>query len=186
MWALVNIETQKHLQDRALLFWSLLLPIGFIILFMAIFTNMIPGEREAIVTQVITGFTVFFSVFIIISIVFSFLKDRERGLVARYASTPLTPVDYFLGKWFPFVIMVVAQLTILTLLGIIVYDMRIDNIAMYFIIVVSLAVMISSWGVDIYVFSTSVNFSIFLIIIISISSAILFMLLYIFYIYFIF
>ena len=156
MWAIAQVEIKKQLLDKSLLFWTLLLPVIFIIVFMMIFAKDAENPA-AIAGQIITGFSVFFSIFIIISIVISFVKDREKGLVARLASTPLTSGQYFVGKWFPFVIIVFAQIVILSVVGIIVYNMQIEQPYYYFLILVCLAVMVTSWGVAIAVFSKTEN-----------------------------
>ncbi|PWA09675.1 ABC transporter permease [Pueribacillus theae] len=172
MWAVAEIETKKQLQDKSLLFWTLLLPIIFIVGFMAIFSSNAP-DKTAVANQIITGFSVFFSIFIIISMTISFVKDRERGFVARLASTPLTPGGYFIGKWLPFVAIVIGQIAVLAAVGIIAYDMTIVQPFLYFLIVVLLAVMVTSWGLAIAVFSKTENTGIVMTQIIAFAGAIL-------------
>ncbi|QQK76947.1 ABC transporter permease [Salicibibacter cibarius] len=172
MWAVANIETRKQLQDKSLLFWSLVLPIVFIMGFMAIFAADAPDET-AIANQIITGFSVFFAVFIIISMVISFVKDRENGFVARMASTPLTPGGYFIGKWLPFGAIVVGQIMALAILGIVVYGMSIDQPFFYLLIACFVAMMVTSWGVAIAMFSKTENTGLALTQVIAFAGAIL-------------
>lgn len=172
MWPLAQIEAQKQLQDRSLLFWTLILPIAFIVGFMEIFGDSF-GNREAVANQVITGYSVFFSVFIIISMTISFLKDRENGLVARLASTPLQSWQYFVGKWLPFVAIVFGQMLVLLLVGVVVYGVTIDQPFLYLLTILGLSIMVTSLGVVIAVFSKTENFGILMTQIIAMGGAIL-------------
>nr|WP_280806598.1 ABC transporter permease [Bacillus sp. TBS-096] len=99
MWPLVRIESIKQVKDRSLLFWTILLPVASIILLIELFTSgSSQAQKTLVASQSVTGMSVFFSTFVIISIVISFVKDREKGIVARLASTPLQPHHFFLGK----------------------------------------------------------------------------------------
>src|SRR5699024_12795719 len=100
-------------------FWSVVLPIAFTIIFMSIFTSNIPDDREAVINQAITGFSIFFSVFIIITMTVSFVKDKDRGFVERIASTPLTSKGYVTGEWLPFIVIVNMQVGIMSFVRII-------------------------------------------------------------------
>ncbi|HLR79142.1 MAG TPA: ABC transporter permease [Bacillota bacterium] len=156
MWAIANIETQKQLQDKSLYFWTLILPIFFVVLFMELFapdgTNLTVAA-----SQIITGFSVFFSIFIIISMTFSFLKDKDSGLVSRLASTPLSSYEYFIGKWIPFIVIVLVQFIVLAITGGILYDMVIDNLLIYSITALLITLMVTAWGLAISVFSKTEN-----------------------------
>lgn len=92
MWPLVRIESIKQVKDRSLLFWTILLPVASIILLIELFTSgSSQAQKTLVASQSVTGMSVFFSTFVIISIVISFVKDREKGIVSRLASTPLQP-----------------------------------------------------------------------------------------------
>ncbi|KYG29403.1 ABC transporter permease [Alkalihalobacillus trypoxylicola] len=172
MWAVAILETKKQLQDKSLVFWNVILPVVFVVGFMMIFSNDAP-DTVAVANQIITGFSVFFAVFTIISIVITFVKDKDSGFVARMASTPLTVSGYFIGKIFPFVFIIVAQLVFLSLLGFVIYDVRIDQIFLYYFITLCLAFMVSSWGLGISVFSKTENTGIVLTQVIAFVGAIL-------------
>lgn len=101
MLPLAQIETLKQLKDKSLFFWTIILPIVSIILLIELFTTD-STNKTLVASQSVTGMSVFFSTFIIISIVISFVKDREKGIVSRLASTPLKPYNFFLGKSIPF------------------------------------------------------------------------------------
>jgi len=173
MWAVAQIEMKKQLQDKSLLFWSVVLPIAFTIIFMEIFTSNIPDDREAVVNQAITGFSIFFSIFIIITMTVSFVKDKDRGFVARIASTPLTSKGYVTGKWLPFIAIVYIQLIIMSLVGIIGYNMTMEHPLGYYLLILCLAIMITSWGVAVAVFSKTENMGIVVTQIVALGGAVL-------------
>lgn len=173
MWAVAQIEMKKQLHDKSLFFWSLVLPIVFTILFIAIFTSSIPDDQGAVVNQTITGFSVFFSVFIIITMTVSFVKDKDRGFVARLASTPLPPNRYITGKWLPFILIVFIQLITMSLVGMIGYGMTIEHPIYYYLLIFSLAIMMTSWGIAVAVFSKTENMGIVVTQIVALGGAIL-------------
>ena len=156
MWPLANIETKKQIKDRSLLFWTIILPIGSIILLIELFTTD-STQKTLIASQSVTGMSVFFSTFVIISIVISFVKDREKGIVARLASTPLKPYSFVLGKCIPFFFIIVAQISLLTVLGISLYDIEITQYGVYLLVIILLSLLVTSWGVAIAVFSKTEN-----------------------------
>src|SRR5690625_7806775 len=87
---MLRLELKKHLQDRGLLFWMILLPIIFTVLFISVFTSGVDeSTKQDVIVSIVPGYAVMFVFFIIISMVTSFIKDRDLGMVARLASTPL-------------------------------------------------------------------------------------------------
>ncbi len=78
MLPLAQIETLKQLKDKSLFFWTIILPIVSIILLIELFTT--DSTNKTLVASQSTGMSVFFSTFIIISIVISFVKDRKKEL----------------------------------------------------------------------------------------------------------
>jgi ABC-2 type transport system permease protein len=156
MWPVAQIETRKQIKDRSLLFWTILLPIGSIILLIELFTTDV-SKKILVASQSITGMSVFFSTFVIISIVISFVKDREKGMVARLASTPLKPYRYFLGKCVPFFFIIVMQVLLLTILGVYLYDIQIANYGSYLAVILLLSMLVTSWGLAISVFAKTEN-----------------------------
>jgi|SRR5690625_756215 len=119
---MLRLELKKHLQDRGLLFWMILLPIIFTVLFISVFTSGVDeSTKQDVIVSIVPGYAVMFVFFIIISMVTSFIKDRDLGMVARLASTPLKVKSYLLGKWMPFLIIVFIQVIVLLIFGKIVY-----------------------------------------------------------------
>lgn len=158
MWPLVRIETIKQVKDRSLLFWTILLPIASIILLIELFTtDSSQSQKTLVASQSVTGMSVFFSTFVIISIVISFVKDREKGIVARLASTPLQPFNFFLGKCIPFFFIILFQVLLLTILGIYLYGIEITQFSSYFFVILLLSMQVTSWGVAIAAFAKTEN-----------------------------
>lgn len=128
MNAIMIVELKKHLQDKGLAFWMLILPILFTVLFISIFTT---GDNEAvnqeIIQSIVPGYIVMFVFFIMISMVQVFIKDRDRGMTARLASTPLKIYYYLLGKWLPFTYIVIIQIVVLFLFGKVVYNVSLGQ-----------------------------------------------------------
>ncbi|ENH98049.1 ABC-type transport system permease [Gracilibacillus halophilus YIM-C55.5] len=123
MNAVIHMEVKKNLQDRGLLFWALLLPIIFTVLFISIFTAGTGGEeKRQVILSIVPGYTVMFLFFIMISMTESFIKDRNTGIVSRIASTPLSPYAYLLGKWVPYMYIVFIQIVVLLSFGKLIYD----------------------------------------------------------------
>ncbi|MFT0803604.1 ABC transporter permease [Bacillus swezeyi] len=156
MWPLTQIETKKQIKDKSLLFWTLLLPIVTIIILIELFSRN-STQKTLVASQSITGMSVFFSTFVIISIVISFVKDREKGMVARLASTPLKTYSFFLGKCIPFFIIIVLQILFLTAIGVYLYDIQITDYASYLIVTLLISIWLTSWGVAIALYAKTEN-----------------------------
>ncbi len=140
MKAMLRLELKKNVQDKGLLFWMIFLPIIFTVLFIAVFTSGVDGATKREITiSIVPGYTVMFVFFIIISIVTSFLKDSDSGMIARLASTPLRTRSYLLGKWIPYMIIVLIQIIVLLSFGKIVYQIPFEQP----ILIASLSIMLS-------------------------------------------
>jgi len=140
MNAMMGLEMKKNIQDRGMLFWTILLPIAFTVLGISVFA---PGGDEVseqeVILSIVPGYTVMFVFFIMISMVSAFLKDRDLGMIARIASTPLPPHLYLLGKWLPYMFIVWIQIIILLSFGKIVYNLPIEQPFMLLTLSISLA-----------------------------------------------
>ncbi|WP_194841304.1 ABC transporter permease [Salinibacillus xinjiangensis] len=128
MSAILINEIKNSIQDRGLVFWMFILPLLFTVLFNAIFSNEKVGlANHDVSASIVPGYAVMFSFFIMISMVTVFVKDREKGMVARLASTPLPSYAYLLGKWIPHVAIVMIQTTMLFIFGLMVYNIPFEN-----------------------------------------------------------
>src|SRR5699024_12054255 len=90
----------KSSKDKGLYFWTFILPIIFIVLFISIFTSgTMADNKEEVINKIVPGYTVMFVFFIMISMCYSFLEDRNKGMVASLASRSLSPYSFLLGNW---------------------------------------------------------------------------------------
>ncbi|MDX8044680.1 ABC transporter permease [Gracilibacillus sp. S3-1-1] len=173
MWAITTVELKKQLQDKGIWFWTFILPIIFIVGFIAIFSGMNEMEPEQLVTQIVPGYIIMFSFFIMISMVVTFLKARDSGMVARVASTPLPLERFLIGKWLPFFIIVILQIVVLLLFGVIVYDLPLGDPVALTVISFMLAFLSTSWGMAMSLLVKTENMGIALTQVIALGGAVL-------------
>lgn len=174
MQAVMQLELRKNIQDRGLLFWMLLLPILFTVLFIAVFTSGMEKDiQQQVITSIIPGYIVMFVFFIMITMVTSFIKDRDHGMVARIASTPALPVFYLLGKWIPYMIIVFVQITVLFTFGKIVYNIPFGQPIVLIILSLFLAITVTGIGLALALFSTTENMGIAITQVIALGGAML-------------
>ncbi|MGR3764532.1 ABC transporter permease [Rossellomorea sp. NS-SX7] len=160
MWAIARTELKKNIQDKGLWFWTFILPIVFMIAFVAIFSGDENTSYKEVVTQIIPGYTIMFAFYIMISMVVVFVKDRDKGMVARIASTPLPIKDYFIGKWIPFMLIVLIQIAVLFGFGVLVYDLPLGDPAALILLSIMLAFIVSGWGMALSVLVKTENMGI--------------------------
>ncbi|GIO26480.1 ABC transporter permease [Ornithinibacillus bavariensis] len=174
MRAMFLLEMKKNLQDHGLLFWMLILPIAFIILATAIFTS---GSDEAtkqqVIMSIIPGYAVMFVFFIMISMVTTFLKDKDTGMTARIASTPITPKFYLLGKWIPYMVIVWIQIVILLVFGKLVYQIPIEQPFLLLFLSLALAFTATGFGLSLALLVKTENMGIALTQVIGLGGAML-------------
>jgi len=140
MGAMFILEMKKNLQDRGLLFWMLILPIIFTVLFIAVFTSGVDASaRQQITTSIVPGYVVMFVFFIMITMVATFIRDRDLGMTARIASTPLSPYLYLIGKWLPYIFIVLIQIMILFLFGKLAYNIPLEQPILLLILSITLS-----------------------------------------------
>jgi ABC-2 type transport system permease protein len=160
MLAIARTELKKNIQDKGLWFWTFILPIVFMIAFVAIFSGDENTSYKEVVTQIIPGYTIMFAFYIMISMVVVFVKDRDKGMVARIASTPLPIKDYFIGKWIPFMLFVLIQIAVLFGFGVVVYDLPLGDPAALILLSIMLAFIVSGWGMALSVLVKTENMGI--------------------------
>ncbi|SIS55356.1 ABC transporter permease [Salimicrobium flavidum] len=173
MWAIARMELKKTVQDKGLWFWTFILPIVFIVAFVAIFSGEENASYQEIVTQIIPGYTIMFAFFIMISMVIVFVKDRERGMVARIASTPISVYQYFFGKWVPFMILVLVQIAVLFSFGVIVNDLPLGDPLALLVLSLALAFIVTGWGMAMAVIVKTENMGIALTQVLALGGALL-------------
>lgn len=174
MNAVINLELKKNLQDRGLLFWTLILPIVFTILFISVFTSGAnETESQQIILSIVPGYTVMFVFFIMITMTESFLKDQKIGMVARIASTALSAYLYLLGKWMPYMYIVFIQIVILLLFGKLVYNIPLEQPVYLFVLSVLLTFMVTGLGLALAVIVKTSNMGIALTQVVALGGAVL-------------
>lgn len=174
MNAVVKLEMKKNLQDRGLLFWALILPIVFTVLFISVFTSGTEEvESKQVIISIVPGYTVMFVFFIMISMTESFIKDRNMGMIARISSTPLSPYLYLLGKWIPYMYIVSIQIAILLLFGKLVYDVPLEQPVQLIILAIALTFMVTGLGLLLAVVVKTNNMGIALTQVIALGGALL-------------
>src|SRR5690625_4500239 len=147
MGAMITLEMRKNLQDRGLLFWTLILPIIFTVLFIAVFTSgSNESVRDQVITSIIPGYIVMFIFFIMITMVETFIKDLNSGMTARLASTPLSPYLYLLGKWIPYIYIVLTQIIVLFAFGKLVYNIPLGQPLLLLALSLSLTFTVTGLG----------------------------------------
>jgi ABC-2 type transport system permease protein len=161
MSAIFSLEMKKILQDRGLLFWMLILPIAFIILATAIFASgSDDATKQQVILSIVPGYAVMFVFFIMISMVTTFLKDRDTGWTARIASTPISPKFYLLGKWIPFMVIVWIQIVVLLVFGKLVYQIPIEQPLLLLCLSLALAFTATGFGLALALIAKTENMGI--------------------------
>src|SRR5690625_4760766 len=147
MNAIIKLELKKNIQDRGMIFWTLVLPILFTVLFISVFTSGLnEAESQPVILSIVPGYTVMFVFFIMITMTESMIKDQKNGLVARIASTPLSSYLYLLGKWVPYMYIVFIQIVILLLFGKVVYNVPIEQLFYIIVLAFILTFMVTGLG----------------------------------------
>lgn len=161
MQAIVQLEIRKNIQDKSILFWMLILPILFTVLFITVFTSGMEKDiQQQVTTSIVPGYIVMFVFFIMITMVSAFLKDRDHGMIARIASTPLSPSLYLIGKWLPYVLIVFIQIVALFTFGKIVYQIPLAQPITLVVLSLFIAITVTGIGLALALFSTTENMGI--------------------------
>lgn len=158
MLATIHLELRKKIEDKGLLFWTFILPIIFTVLFIAVFTSGTEAiDKQQIIISIVPGYIVMFVFFVIISMVDTLHQDLKTGMTARLASTPLTPNAYLLGKWIPYMYIVLIQIATLFLFGKIVYDIPLMQPIFIVALSILLTFTVTGMGIAIAIIVKSFN-----------------------------
>lgn len=98
------------------------------------------GEKLTMITQVVPGYTVMFVFFILMSMMRSFIGEKESGMLARLRSTPMRPIMYLMGMWIPAILAVLVQCVVLLGFGHFAYDVKLGDLSAMAVIVLCLAI----------------------------------------------
>lgn len=174
MEAIIAMESKKYLQDRGLLFWMIILPILFTVIFISVFTSGVSDDvKTEVITSIIPGYAVMFVFFVMINMAETLLNDKNSGMIARIASTPLSPYKYLLGKWFPNLFVVLIQIVILFAFGKLVYDISFGQPFALLLISIVLAVTVTGLGLALALLVNSNNMAVALTQVIALGGAVL-------------
>lgn len=147
MTAILKMELMNNAQDRGLYFWTFILPIMFMVLFITIFTSgSMADNKEEVILSIVPGYTVMFVFFIMISMCFSFIKDSDNGMIARLASTPLPSFSYLFGKWLSFMVIVMIQIIVMFIFGKVVYNVPLEQPFLLSLLSIILTISITGIG----------------------------------------
>ncbi|KJB86345.1 multidrug ABC transporter permease [Paenibacillus sp. E194] len=116
--------------------------------------NVVPVDM---VSQVVPGYTVMFVFFIIISMVRRFIRDKESGMTARLCSTPMKPLNYLVGMWVPYIIVVLFQSAVLLAFGHFVYGMQLGDVLAIALVVAALGICVTGLGLFISLIAKGEN-----------------------------
>jgi ABC-2 type transport system permease protein len=119
--------------------------------------NMENAAKTDAVTQYVPGYTVMFVFFILITMVRTFIKDKESGMLARLRSTPLKPYQYLIGMWIPNILVVVIQCATLLTFGKVVYNLQLGDMSAIAAIVIGLAICATGIGLALSMLVKSEN-----------------------------
>jgi ABC-2 type transport system permease protein len=101
------------------------------------------------ITQIVPGYTVMFAFFIIITMARNFIADRDSGMLSRLYSTRMNRFHYTVGMWFPSILLVLIQITVLLGFGHMVYDLHLGNILSVVALSIVLTLVATSLGLAI-------------------------------------
>jgi ABC-2 type transport system permease protein len=174
MNAIFSLEIKKYLQDKGLLFWMIVLPIAFTVIFISVFTSGVDAEtREQVISSIIPGYTVMCVFFIMINMVETILRDKNHGMTARIASTPLSPYKYLVGKWIPNILVVIIQIGVLFSFGKLVYGASLKQPFEIFILTLLIAFTVTGMGLALALLVNTNNMGIAITQIIAMGGAVL-------------
>ena len=174
MKAIMKLELKKNVQDRGMIFWTLVLPLLFTVLFISVFTSGLnEAESRPVILTIVPGYTVMFVFFIMITMTESLIKDQNNGLVARIASTPLSRNLYLLGKWIPYMYIVFIQIVILLLFGKLVYNVPLEQLFNIIVLALVLTFMVTGVGLALAILVKTTNMGIALTQVLALGGAVL-------------
>lgn len=94
----------------------------------------------SMIEQVVPGYTVMFTFFIIMTMTQNFLGEKESGMLSRLRSTPMNPMSYLIGMWIPAILTVLIQNAVLLGFGHFVYGLHLGNLLAVVALCICLAV----------------------------------------------
>jgi ABC-2 type transport system permease protein len=125
----LRFEFKRFVRDPQAVFFSIALPIVFLVIFAAVFGNeRLDDSGLKVSTYYVPGIIalgVMSAAFVGLAI--SVVEQRERGVLKRLRSTPMPPWLYFAGRAGTAVALCLALAVVLTLIGHVLYGVRIPG-----------------------------------------------------------
>jgi ABC-2 type transport system permease protein len=154
VWNVVRKECKLMVRGKGNFFFLIVMPMLFMVLFGSVFASSlapanIPNGRMLVLQQIVPGYTVMFVFFIILTLLRSFLAEKESGMLARLGATPLKPLAYLAGMWIPAALAVLVQCFVLLSFGHFVYGVQLGDVAAVCLIVICLAMCATGLGLAI-------------------------------------
>lgn len=115
------------------------------------------ARKSNMLDTIVPGYTVMFVFFIMIVITRGLIKEKESGMLARLRSTPMKPLDYLMGMWLTFIILVMIQCTTLLSVGHFIYKVSLGDITALSLIVIALAICGTGLGLGLALLVKSEN-----------------------------
>jgi ABC-2 type transport system permease protein len=97
--SVAKAELRILLREKGNFFWLIVMPIAFMIVFGSIFGRATDPSRS-VLTQIVSGYTVMFAFYVIISLVRRILRDKESGMIPRRSISPACGFRTGLSSWY--------------------------------------------------------------------------------------
>ncbi len=113
--------------------------------------------KASMLDQVVPGYTVMFVFFIILTMIRSFLGEKESGMLARLRSTTMSPMTYLVGMWIPSLLAVLIQCAVLLGFGHFIYHVDLGNMGAIALLVLCLGICGTGIGLAVSLFVRGEN-----------------------------
>jgi len=137
-----RFDLKAFVREPAALFFTVILPLIFLVLFVALFGN----EDVTVGAQQVSGATYYVPGIMTLSIVSAtfvnlamvLTTERESGQLKRVRGTPLPPAVFIAGRVLTGVAVASAMTVLLLLLGLLVYDLQLPGAGLVGFVVAAL------------------------------------------------
>ncbi len=143
--AQLNIETRMMFRRREVVFFSILLPAMFMLLFGSIFGNIVDDNGVKVINYLLPGYVVLAVMSVaLVSLGITMANERQYGILKRLGATPLPRPLLLLGKMGAATVVVIAAVVMLLVLGLGFYGATITGDPIEIALVILLGIVIFS------------------------------------------
>jgi ABC-2 type transport system permease protein len=126
----VRYDQIKFWRDPQAVFFTIALPVVFLVIFAAIFGNQTVDDRQGLKVSTyyvpgIIALGVMAAAFVSLSI--TVVEERERGIIKRLRATPLPPAAFILARASTAVVLSLLVAVVLTLVGRVLYGVTVPD-----------------------------------------------------------